>query len=337
MREWDSFRREVEWLMGLTALDEALALLPVWLPQIDEELFTAAYEALRKPAPTPRRIVLGFRVRSRLRRLARRHPTRARVAEVRKFAVRVRYRLSGSRKKLSPGTGGSVIAFVGPEASGKSTVVGEMERWLGAYYTVKRVHAGKPPATVLTLIPHALLPLLRALMPGRRSTRVGARYQERADRPADQASYPLTFALRSVMLAYERRALLAHAFADAANGAIVLSDRYPSVGATAPDGAQLGHHPVGSDPIRRWLRSLEGRIYSDIPSPDLVIQLTAPLEVTLARNAVRPAAEPEHYVRSRHSRTESLVFDRAPVHEIRTDRPLDDVVRDVKQVIWDAL
>ena len=337
MREWDSFRREVRWLMTPAALDEAIELLPAWLPQIDQALFVAAYSALREPAPTPRRIILGYRVRSRLRRLARRHPTRARLAEVRKFTVRMRYRLSGSKKKLSPGSGGLVVAFVGPEASGKSTVIGEIHRWLGAYYTVTRIHAGKPPTTAATFIPHLLLPLLRRLIPEQRSTRVGARYQQDADKPRQRESYPLTFALRSVMLAYERRALLAHAFAQAANGTIVLSDRYPSSGTAAPDGIQLTRAEAAADPLRRWLRAVEARIYSGIPSPDLVIHLTAPLDVTLARNAERHKTEPEHYVRLRHPRTERFEFGRVPVREVRTDRPLDDVIRAAKQAIWDAL
>jgi thymidylate kinase len=337
MRGWESFRREADWLMTPSARDEGLSLLPVWLPQIDETLFVAAYDALRQPAPTSRRIALGFRVRSRLRGLTRHHPTRARLAEVQKFTTRTGHRLAGTKKKLAPGNGGLVIAFVGPEASGKSTVLGELERWLGAHYTVRHVHAGKPPATALTLIPHALLPLLRALIPEQRSTRVASEDRQPADPPGQQASYPLAFALRSVMLAYERRAVLARAFARASNGTIVLCDRYPPAAAGAPDGVQLAHRPGTHDPVRRWLCALETRIYADIPSPDLVIQLTAPLDVTLARNAARTKTEPEPYVRWRHRLTESLAFDRAPVHKLNTDRPLDEVMRDAKQAIWDAL
>jgi thymidylate kinase len=280
--------------------------------------------------------VLGVRVRTRLKRLARHHPTRARLAEIRKFTVRTRYRVSGSKKKLSPGSGGLVIAFVGPEASGKSTIVEEVRRWLGAYYTVTRIHAGKPPVTALTAVPHGLLPVLRRLLPDKRSTRVGARYEQDRWQGA-QRSYPLTFGVRAVMLAYERRALLAHAFSQAANGTIVLSDRYPSVGAAAPDGIQLTREEAAPDPVRRWLRAVEARIYAGIPAPDLVIRLTAPLHVTLARNADRHKTEPEHYVRSRHARTERIDFGRVPVCDISTDRPLDDVIRDAKQAIWDAL
>ena len=60
------------------------------------------------------------------------------------------------------------------------------------------------------------------------------------------------FGIRSVMLAYERRALLTHAFALSANGTIVLCDRYPSSRSGAPDGPQLGHL-AAPDPLRKRL------------------------------------------------------------------------------------
>jgi len=149
-------------------------------------------------------------------------------------------------------------------------------------------------------------------------------------------TFPLMFGVRSVMLAYERRALLTRAFARSADGTIVLSDRYPSSRSGAPDSPQLGHLPA-RDGRRRWLTALEARLYEDIPSPDLVVHLTAPLDVTLARNAARDKTEPEDYVRFRHSLSSNLEFDGVPVHRISTDRPLEDVVREVKEAIWATL
>ena len=114
-----------------------------------------------------------------------------------------------------PGTSrkSTVIAFVGSEATGKSTVLDEVERWLSKSRRVRRVHAGKPPSTPLTSIPHALLPALRSLFPEQRTLRVEERY-EGGD--AAGTTYPLLFGIRSVMLAYERRALLRRAVRDGA-------------------------------------------------------------------------------------------------------------------------
>lgn len=332
-RQTSQLRGEVAWLMTDDALEEAVKLLPRWLPSLDEDLFRRAFEVLREPTPTWRRSLVGYRVRHQLRGYARRNLLRARALGAAKFAGVVAHRLSGSSKKLTPAGGGGVIAFVGSEATGKSTIIELVQGWLGENYTVRRIHAGKPPATSLTYVPHSLLPTLRALFPDQRSTRVERQYHD-VDRSG--GAYPVMFGVRSVMLAYERRALLTQAFARSADGTIVLSDRYPSSRSGAPDGPQLTHLSA-NDGLRRWLTATESRLYEQIPAPDLVIHLTAPLEVTLARNAAREKTEPEDYVRFRHSLSSNLEFDGVPVRRVSTDRPIEEVVREVKEAIWETL
>ena len=338
-RQWANVRREAAWLVTEESRTEAEALLSVWLPAFDAKLFAAALDALSKPASVWRRVVLGRRVRSELRPYARSGRLRAWLVEVGEFTDRARHRSRGSRKALSPGGGGAVIAFVGGEATGKSTLLADAESWLGAHFTVERVHAGKPPSTFLTAVPNLLLPALRSLFPGQRSTKITAsQVSEREERVASRP-FPMLFGIRSVLLAHDRRALLTRAYARAANGAIVLSDRYPSVERGALDGAQLGHShgPVSGGAVRRRLAAVEARLYRDIPPPDLVVYLIAPLDVTLERNRRRGKFEPESYVLSRHTRSSNLEFGRALVRRVATDRPLDEVSSEIRRIIWAAL
>lgn len=339
MRGWENVRHEISWLATGEARNEAAALLPVWLPGLSPELFNRALDALVAPAPWWRRVVLGRRVRAQLRRFARRGRVRAWLAGIRAFVSRGTYRIRGSRKGLMPAGGGAVIAFVGSEATGKSTMLMEMERWLGRYFTVQHIHAGKPPSTPLTMLPNLLLPALRFVLPEHRSTRVTARQSSTAEPKAIEKPFPLLFGVRSVFLARERAALLNRAFASAANGRIVLCDRYPSVDSGAPDGAQLKHAVFASSGgrVRRRLAGIEARLYRAIPPPDLAIYLTARLETTLERNRKRDKTEPEEYVRLRHLRSSNLQFERVPVCGIDTDRPLDESTREIRRIIWDAL
>jgi thymidylate kinase len=228
-----------------------------------------------------------------------------------------------------------LIAFVGSEASGKSTILDEVGGWLGRDHEVRRIHAGKPPSTPVTYVPHVLLPALRRLFPEQRSLRVEARFETD---PRTRRRYSLLFALRSVMLAYERRTLITRALARSGNGTVVLSDRYPSRTGGAPDGPQLGHLPLPPTRLsaRRVLATVEDRLYRDIPVPDLVFHLTAPLDVTLARNAAREKIEPEEYVRFRHAISSDLRFDGTIVHRIDTDRELGDVLHEIERAIGDA-
>jgi hypothetical protein len=172
---------------------------------------------------------------------------------------------------------GAVIAFVGSEATGKSTIIEAVHRSLAGGPVVDRIHAGKPPATASTFVPHSLLPTLRGLFPGQRFTHVER--ELKAPERTPLTTFPLMFGVRAAMLAYERRALLTRAAASAARGAIVLCDRYPSSRSGAPDSPQLGHLPA-PDPLRRKIAALEARWYRDVPAPDLVLAFTAPLDVT---------------------------------------------------------
>jgi thymidylate kinase len=166
---------------------------------------------------------------------------------------------------------------------------------------------------------------------------VGYRYAKDDDSTA--RTFPLLFGIRSVMLAYERRALLVRAFRRSTNGSVVLCDRYPSSSDGAPDSPQLAHLPLpeGRFAVRRWMSELESRLYREIPRPDLVIHLTAPLDVTLARNAAREKTEPEEFVRFRHPMSEGLEFPGVPMRRIETDRPFETIVQEVRKAIWGAL
>jgi len=338
-RYWKDVKQEIKWLLETESIDQTLSLVNCWLPSIEADLFSECVAALKAPASLFRRIFLGLRLRSQLRIYARHSAIRAWLVGARKFTGMLFRRLTRSQKELIPRSGGAVIAFVGPEATGKSTLIAEMSGWLGEHFAVEHIHAGKPKSTLLTSIPNFLVPALRSLFPSSRSTRLEAQYlyEESSEKP--QTSFPLIFAIRSALLAYDRRSLLSRAYSRAANGTIVLCDRYPSSQSGAPDGPQLSQLSSSSNgySIRHRLAQIEARLYRQIPPPDVVIYLNAPLEVALVRNATRGKKEPEDYVRRRHARSSNLEFEKAPVHKINTNQPFDKTVLEVKKAIWNAL
>jgi ribose 1,5-bisphosphokinase PhnN len=90
-------------------------------------------------------------------------------------------------------------------------------------------------------------------------------------------------------------------------------------------------------PVRHLLARIEKRLYQEIPPPDLVVSLKAPVEVALLRNKTRGKEEPEDYVRRRHAQSSNLDFGNAPICEVATNQPLDKTVLELKNAIWDAL
>ena len=338
-RDWKAIRREIEWLFEAKPKDETIQLVAAWLPSVDTRLFSECIDALKTPASLPRRISLGLQLRSQLSIYARNSRIQAWLSGIQKFSLMAYGRLTHSKRGMVLQSGGAVIAFVGPEATGKSTLLTETKHWLGEHFVIGQIHAGKPKSTPLTMLPNVLLPLLRSALPKYRPSKVQTRHAPTGQSQKSSDVYPLISAIRSVFLAYDRRALLSRAFAQAANGSIVLCDRYPSMSEGAPDGPQLQQFVIDSKryPIQSWLARTEKRLYQEIPAPDMVISLYVPIEVALLRNKNRGKEEPEDYVRYRHSLASNLEYGNAPVYKINTDQTLDTTVLEVKKNIWSNL
>jgi len=338
-RYWKQVKQEIKWLLENDSLDEALSMIECWLPSLDTGLFSECVDALASPAPLIRRMILGRQLRSRLRNYARHSAVRAWLIGVGKFTTMFFRRWVGSQKGMNPASGGAVIAFVGPEATGKSTLLAEMRHWLGEHFAVEQIHAGKPQSTLLSVVPNLIVPTLRVVLPSYRSSHLEAQEVSGAQPGKSDAAYPLIFALRCVLLAHDRRALLTRAFGRAANGTIVLCDRYPLLSNGIPDGPQLLKLLDGPDrkSIRYRLARIEKRLYQEIPPPDLVIALSVPLDVAILRNATRGKKEPEDYVRMRHAKSSILEYEKASVYKVNTNQPFENTVLEVKKAIWNIL
>src|SRR5436190_20302189 len=336
-REWKAAADELRWLMSQGATDqEVRRLLAEYLPSVDFALFRKLRDAIESGRWGLGRFRLGRALASRLRpyrRFARPSATLARSRRAWRKAWRT---LRGGTPPQALLSGGAVIGVVGSDGSGKSTVVGEVSRWLGEFLSVATIHGGKPPPSVPTALTRLLLPLHRRMMPGYRSTRI-----EVATEPAAMRTGPLLlFALRALMLAYERKKLLIRAHRKAANGTLVLSDRYPTRQPGVPEGAML--HFLREDPrsLYRWLARVEERTYGEIPQPDLVLRLDVPLELAVQRNLTRSkpgGPEPTEYLRQRHAKSSELEFTGVPTYRIRTDAMVEETMRAVKPILWNAL
>lgn len=338
-RDRESFRKESASLIDEDSVEEAGRLVDKWLPTVDRGLFEQCALALRDPAPLMSRLRLARRVRSSLRLYARQSQTKASWTGLTTFARMLMGHLVRRPKRLRLRSGGALVAFVGPEATGKTTLINEIRGWLGEHLDVECVHAGKPASTKMTIIPNMAVPLLRVIAPTLRPSKVESRRAILQDNTLVPWVYPLSFAIRSVLLAYDRRVLLSRAFARAANGTIVLCDRYPYIAPGASDGPKLMHYPLPRDryPIRNMLATLERKLHLQTPEPDLIICLKIPVEIAVARNRRRGKKEPEDYVRRRHVAGVSVPQGRTPVSLIDTNHQLEDTVRDIKRTIWDIL
>jgi len=337
---------ELSWLMDDRDLSESLGLLDKYCPVIDAELFKRCIIMLNRDSTMLERILLGQQVRKRLRIYAKDNLFAVMGAYAQIMGEQVARRMSRNKKNRTLSAGGMVIAFVGPEATGKSTLVSESSKWLGQVFPTRTIHAGKPPSTWLTAPLNLILPMMRQRLPQLRTSRMEGHVslpdpiQASAKR---RGLSGLIYALRSVSLAWDRQRLLVWARRQAAQDGFVICDRYPSTVIGAMDSPRLEEIP---DPpglislIFNRLARIENRLYREIPPPDVVLKLKVSVETAKRRNQerIKVGKETDEYLESRHRQSgEWNLPGTKYMYQIDTEQSLEDTIRSVKKAIWETL
>src|SRR5882762_3942203 len=200
--------------------------------------------------------------------------------------------------------GGVMVAFLGSDGAGKSTLTRALAALLAQKLDVFLMYfgSGDGPGSLLR-------------WPLRLARRVGAGLglvwrpagQERAAR----RSGPIRscgLVLWALTLAVEKRRKLRASWRARSRGMIVLTDRYPQ--------AQLARF--------NW---------AERHPPDVIVKLTVTRETATRRKPETGA----HEVQRRIAAISTLAFPGATVVQIDADRPLEQVLRDVEGAVWSHL
>jgi thymidylate kinase len=333
-RDYGKVSTELGWLREAANAERAEALCTAWFPTIDAPLFRQLLDAIEAERALARRVVIGWRVARRLRGLRRLNPVLGAVSRLWRVLSLLVKRLR-RRRDLVLQSRGIIVALVGPKATGKSTIADVLSTRLGLHLDVIRIHAGKPPATVLTFLPRLLVPAARLMFSKERAGEYEKPERRRENR------YSLLYILRMTLLAYDRRKLLSRALRAATAGSIVISDRYPSESVGAIDSCCFDEAALArcSSPLKRWLMNQERALYKGLPRPDLLLRLEAPIETTIERDArrLKQGGPDAAAVRRRWELETRPECSETPAIRIDTSRPLDETVRTVVGAVWSAL
>jgi len=341
-RDRKALGAEFRWIESGCSIQDALALLERYCPQIDEGLFLGCVSALHNDASLGRRILLARHVRRRLAAYAVLSPL-GRLAAYVGFLTSWFWRKSTGRTTGKVWhSGGAVIAFVGPDATGKSTLVGETARWLRNACPVEVAHLGKPGSSPWTLPLNMALGTVRALRGRRERWKPDAEPRQAGTRSPRVGWSSLLYALRAIVLAFDRRRAVRRTWLSATRGGVVVCDRYPTSVLDAMDGPRLR-----PDLEVRGLRSalyarlarLEHRLYRDLPQPDVLIRLTVSIETAQRRNRARDKADKhtEQELESRHQSLGSWATRSDRCRDVSTEGSLEETLSRLKPVIWELL
>jgi thymidylate kinase len=315
---------EIAWLMRATSVDEVGDVAARWLGERGRAAVVRAVES----GPTMRNLVA---VRRAALPALRDHTAWSTVAAP---VVRWQRELAWLRRGVTqrlharpvlygrggPG-GGLVVAVIGADGSGKSTVTADLRRWFAPKFDTLPVYfgSGDGPSSVLRAPLRAVRRL--ALGPKRgveRKARTVARHRRAAG--AARAVWALT-------LAREKDRKLRRAGRARTRGLLVIADRYPQnqmSGTT--DGPLLAAWRESPNALLRRLGRLEARPYERAARepPDLVLRLNVDVD-----NARR--RRPEHdraFLARRIDIVSRLSFpeSRLGVVELDATQPYDHVL-----------
>jgi thymidylate kinase len=331
-RELDDFLRRVD-------LDEVWALAEEHFPFIPLELWKRCLRSAEPGVSLRFRIVTAGRLQRALGGWSRRPPALDTWVRMwRRFRTVLRrkvFRRGPVRNRLA--SGGALVAIVGGDGAGKSTAVDALSRWFSSENIESHtLHLGKPRWSPLTAIVKSLLRLAAA---AKRSSTSSAKALRSSLAAADEGRMTLRNRARlgwEVLTARDRYRTYRRARRLASNGSVVFCDRYPLSQVSLMDGAVTARM---QDPARwgRWARSLatlERRYYDRIASPDILIVLRLDPDTAVER---KRGVEPESSVRPRSEEIWRMDWRGGPAVVVDAASPKDQVLSQIKSVIWSRL
>jgi thymidylate kinase len=222
---------------------------------------------------------------------------------------------------------GAVIAFIGSDGSGKSTVSQSLERWLRRKLDVHLMYMGSGDGRAGWI--NATRRLLSKRV-GKKTGRAGMTAGVASvTSPGHTVSFAnKTYRLFNLLLLRRKLRLLRLGRQLADSGSVILLDRYPQSQFEAiSDGPRL----QGGRGFA-WAAKCEQRLFAEAArlGPDLVIKLKVAPETALSR-------KPDHNIavlRRKSEITEAMEFPGSRVFEIDAERNPEEVLKDTKLAIW---
>ncbi|HHC4760818.1 TPA: dTMP kinase [Escherichia albertii] len=217
-----------------------------------------------------------------------------------------------------------VIAVIGSDGSGKSTVCEHLISVVEKYGAAERVHLGKQAGNVGRAV--VKMPLM------------GKSLNKSIERNKVKTAKKLPGPIPALVItAFVARRLLRfrHMLTCRQHGLIVLTDRYPHDQIPgAYDGTVFPPNVEGSRFVS-WLANLERRAFHWMASykPDLVIKLNVDLDVACER---KPDHKRESLAR-KIAITPQLTFGGAQLIDIDANQPLEQVLVDAENAIKDFM
>jgi thymidylate kinase len=339
-----SERKEVIYLQDRIDHERVTAILREHLPYIGVDFFKQCVEALQPGCSLWTRAKTGQKLQIRLRANAVYSiPIDTFLKLSRRMALMVQRRLFKPSTKYQLAIGGGIIAILGGDGAGKTTAVEALSAWLSKNFKTTKVHMGKPAWSWITIIVRFILKIgqILGLYP------LEASFDETVKQKSlVSPGYP--YLIREVCRARDRYWMYVKARRLAAQGALVILDRYPLPQIQIMDGAQseqfvrqLQDGPRANQFLSprldhwfaRFLVKLEESYYHQILLPELLMVLRLNPDIAVQRKTDEDSLS----VHKRSTEIWKLNWENTDVHVIDASKSKTEVASEIKSLIWSQL
>jgi len=224
-------------------------------------------------------------------------------------------------------SGGAHVILLGVDGAGKSTLIKELEEWLSWKLDIQRIYYGSGDGAA-TRLRYPIIAVRK---------RIGGEVAATSNNSTSERSFLMRIGriLRSIVLARERHKKLQKGWRARNRGLVVLGDRYPQNQIMGfNDGPLLDHLSDSSSQLLQRLASWEQTVYHSAESrpPNLVIKLDISPETARERKPEMSIDQLEKRVKA----VESIEYD-TNIVIVNAEQPQEDVLKEVKQHIWERL
>ena len=233
------------------------------------------------------------------------------------------------RKKFN--NGGLLIAVIGGDGAGKTTAVDEIFNWLRTDFSIQKFHLGKPKWSFSTYIVRGFIKIGRifGFYPFQSADVVYSNDSELINFPGYQ------WAIREICTARDRYLTYKKARKIASRGGLIIFDRFPLSIIKFMDGPQISRMTSKLDLnlILKFLIEMEENYYKKISLPELIIVLKVNPDIAVSRKR----NEIEDEVRPRSTEIWTIDWKKQPVCIINANNSLEEVISELKEMIWSRL
>ena len=236
-------------------------------------------------------------------------------------------------KRVHPDTG-LVVAVVGADGSGKSTVIANLEKTFSKKLDVYKIYFGKGRAGGLSW-PRRMLVGFKKKVTKRNQSTEEVKISSNGGSVPKSFKQQLFYGIEALIVAFEKHNKFKKMHAAKKKGLLVICDRFPqNQVAGLNDGPVLQPYLTSKNLLIKWMAKKEAGMYTRFEShtPDLVFKLIADAKTIQARKQITARME---VLEAKVEGIRNLQFtEKCRVIPIDATQPLESILFQVKKEIW---